>query len=299
MGTEMVRSEAAPTGLEDIQSKVRSMLRSGYLKRWTEYKQNGQVVRKKEDAAVADVVYAIMTARELGVPDLFFLRHGYVTPNGDVSMDSHVLMAIYTAAGGHFEVLEESDEKAVVRFYDDEGHEYVSSYSVADAKRAGLTTYKDGKPKTDSQWIKNPRNQCLRQAFARGARTFRPDLMAGMYEHSELGLRVKDAGKGDWADAPLDVGENGVVDLTDVEELEPPAEYEPEPEEQEEVVTTAEIQAFRAWCEEFRAEIGVKAEPFRRTLHELLAEMGKSISDLTMAQLDVLQDQIRNHTWEA
>jgi hypothetical protein len=274
-------ADLSVTGLEAIEAKVRKMLASGYMRRWTTIRKGGEITRKPDDEAVADVVYALCCAREMGIPDHFMLRHGYVTPNGDFSVDSHIIMAVYKAHGGHFQVLEQDENHSKVRFWDDDGGEYISEFSVADAKRSGV--YRDGGP-----WQKDPRNQTLRSAFARGARTLRPDWMGGVFWHGEMGLPVGSEGE-------LDLGSQGEVDISDVptEQTEDPQEYAGEVEA-EVCVTDADVQEYREWKKVFALQRGVSERQVTKAANGYLAELGRPIDKLTPDELTLLYQSLRD-----
>ncbi len=293
---KMVVAPPAPsaemTAWDAMEAKVRRLIQSGYLRRWTTYKKGENTITKPEQQSVVDVMFALMTARELGIPDGFMLRHGYVTPNGDVSLDSHILMALYRSRGGLFEVTKEEDDEAVVRFYDEEGHEYISRFSVTDAKRAGLI-------RGDySAWVKQPRNQCLRQAFARGARTFRPDLMAGMYAHDELGITfspeapVVELTEEEGQAIPQDIG-----DVTEAE-FEEAEEYQNE-EEAVACVTEADLEEFKGWCNDLSANLSVDVLLIRKAGHNFLAKMHKTMKTLTPQELTVLMQDLQTFDYSS
>jgi hypothetical protein len=273
-------ADLSVSGLEAIEAKVRKMLASGYMRRWTTFRKGSEVIKKKDDEAVADVVYALCCAREMGIPDHFMLRHGYVTPGGDMSVDSHILMAIYKAHGGHFKVMEQDENHSKVMFWDDDGGEYISEFCVDDAKRSGV--YRDGGP-----WQKDPRNQTLRSALARGARTLRPDWMGGVFWHGEMGLPVGSEGE-------LDLGSQGEVDISDLptEESEDPQEYVQDVDS-EPCVTEADLEEFKQWCNAFAEERQVDILLIRKAGHNLLAKMHRTMTTLTPQELTVLMQDLQ------
>jgi hypothetical protein len=82
------------------------------------------------------------------------------------------------------EVLEATDEKASVRFFRDGKPVGVSTFTIAEAKRAGLTN--------KQVWQQYPSDLLFARAMTRGIRRFAPDLLVGnaAYTREEVGEDV-------------------------------------------------------------------------------------------------------------
>jgi hypothetical protein len=85
------------------------------------------------------------------------------------------------------EVLEATDEKASIRFFRDGKPVGVSTFTIAEAKRAGLAS--------KTVWQHYPSDLLFARAMTRGIRRFAPDLLAGnvSYTREEIGEDTHEA----------------------------------------------------------------------------------------------------------
>jgi hypothetical protein len=113
------------------------------------------------------------------------------------------------------EVLEATDEKASIRFFRDGKAVGIGAFTIAEAKRAGLTN--------KTVWQHYPSDLLFARAMTRGIRRFAPDLLAGnvSYTREEIGEDAHEAvpappGKKKKADAtptaPTSANANGITE---------------------------------------------------------------------------------------
>src|SRR5690606_18925577 len=85
-----------------------------------------------------------------------------------------------------YRVKTHTDTECVLSFYEDGEHVGDSSFTIADAKRAGVAFQtRSGAP---TPWAKNPRNMLFARALSNGVRWFCPDVFdAPTYTPEQLG----------------------------------------------------------------------------------------------------------------
>ena len=131
----------------------------------------------------------ILAGREMGIGPIAAVG-GIRVQNGRVSMDA-VLMAgcIRRSNDYDYQVVEHTAENCVLHFTRRGELIGLSTFSIADAERAGLT-------KNDT-WSKYPRNMLFARALSNGARWYCPDIFGGgsVYTHEELGVTVDEEGR--------------------------------------------------------------------------------------------------------
>lgn len=135
-----------------------------------------QRYRGKPDEATA----AILAGAELGLSPLAALR-AFDDIQGTTAPKAVTLVAVAQSHGHHIEVVEESDERAVVRYRRRGEPEWRTvSYTVADAKLAGLAG-------RNPNWRTQPRNMCVARAQSMAARRVASDAILGIaYSAEEL-----------------------------------------------------------------------------------------------------------------
>jgi hypothetical protein len=82
-------------------------------------------------------------------------------------------------AGIKIEIVESTDEKCVIRGTRLDGDHATVSYTLDDAKKAGLV-------KPSGGWVKNPKDMCFARAISRLARQIAPDVIGGCYVEGEI-----------------------------------------------------------------------------------------------------------------
>lgn len=134
----------------------------------------------------AQAVAIIQTGQELGIPPMHALRSIHVI-QGKPSLSAELMLALFKAKGGKAKWIKSTNEEATLWLRHPNGDEHTESFSVDDAKRAGITG-KDG-------WKNYPKNMCRARATSNGLRAVAPDIVAGMYDPEELGADVNAAGE--------------------------------------------------------------------------------------------------------
>lgn len=121
----------------------------------------------------------MMAGRDLGLSYVQSLRAFHVI-EGKPSLSAQGMVAVCLKSGicDYFEVVERSDQRAVVRAKRAGRPEHVMAFSLDDAKRAGLV----GK----GNWAKYPAAMLVARAQAALAREVFPDLLLGLYTDDEM-----------------------------------------------------------------------------------------------------------------
>jgi hypothetical protein len=126
----------------------------------------------------AQVAAVILAGRELGVGPMAALRSFYLV-NGKLGMDASFVSGRMLAHGIALEWLRDDDECASVRLSRAGMPPYTSTFSRADAERAGLWG--------SATWRKYPRAMLRARAITAGARAYAADCFAGsVYTPDEL-----------------------------------------------------------------------------------------------------------------
>lgn len=170
MSTDIVR--AAPAGLDmvgslaDVERMASTLVKAGGGFIPSHFKNAGQV------AAV------ILAGREMGVPPMAALRSFYLI-DGKLGMDASFVLGRMLAAGVTAEWLRNDAECASVKLTRPGSPSYTSTFTKADAERAGLW----GR----GPWAKYPAAMLRARAVTAGARAYAPDVFAGsVYTAEEL-----------------------------------------------------------------------------------------------------------------
>ena len=132
---------------------------------------------------------AIQYGKELGLGPMVSLQNIAVI-NGKPSLGSDMMMglAMKHPEFGGYEIIEETDEKAVVkiaRVLSKLGNKvvwYTASFTIKDARRAGLID----PSKSQSAWVKWLPNMLLHRAKTFAVRKAFPDAFMGLYTIEEL-----------------------------------------------------------------------------------------------------------------
>lgn len=124
-----------------------------------------------------EIVATILAGRELGLPPMTALRSIYIV-EGKVSLASDLQLALMLRAGVRSEWLETSDKAAKLRLERPGSKPAVFSYTLEQAKRAGLA----GK----GNWEKHTEAMLRARCVSAAAKAYAPDVLAGVYVPDEI-----------------------------------------------------------------------------------------------------------------
>ncbi len=132
-----------------------------------------------KDAAQA--VVKVLAGRELGIGDIAAMTGIYIV-KGRVTMSANLMAAQIKRSGKYnYRVTRMENDGVTVVFYEGKEEIGTSSFTVDDAKAAGLWNSSD-------PWKKTPRNMLFARAMSNGAKWFTPDIFSGpVYTPDELG----------------------------------------------------------------------------------------------------------------
>jgi len=128
----------------------------------------------------ADGIFAItQKAKALKLNPLEALNGGMYHVNGKVEMSSNMMIQLIRQAGHSVTKAKDSDDTICILHgkRKDNGDTWCESFSIADAKRAGI--YKN-------TWEKFPRNMLFARALSNLARQLFPDVVGGCYVEGEI-----------------------------------------------------------------------------------------------------------------
>lgn len=128
----------------------------------------------------AEGIYAIVTkARSVGVNPMDALNGGMYYVQGKVEMTSAMMNQMIRQMGHSVTKDKRSDENICILHGKrrDNGDTWVESFSIEDAKKAGI--YKN-------QWLKYPKDMLFARALSRLARQLFPDVIKGCYVQGEI-----------------------------------------------------------------------------------------------------------------
>lgn len=166
MGTDIARiAPAAPTTVADLQRMGGLLAASGYF---------------KDARDMAQAAVKIQAGAELGIPPVAAMSSIYIV-EGKPTLSAVLMGALVKRSGRYnYRVTEHTDTKCVIAFFEDKEQIGVSSFSLDDAKSAGVTR--------NPVWNKYPRNMLFARAMSNGCRWYCPDVFGGpIYTPEELG----------------------------------------------------------------------------------------------------------------
>ena len=141
-------------------------------------------VGKDQTQAIAQIGVKILAGREMGY-GAFASVQGIHVIQGKPTVSANLMAAAVKAHPRYnYKVVEMTDDKVSIQFYEDGQPSGVSEFTKADATLAGLT----GK----DIWKKFPRNMLFSRALSNGVRWFTPDVVNGstMYTPDEIDADV-------------------------------------------------------------------------------------------------------------
>lgn len=128
----------------------------------------------------AGVMMIMLSARELGIPCMQALNGGLNIIQGKVEISARMMNALIRKAGHQITIKEISDEVCtLIGKRCDTGEIQTSSFSIEDAKRAGLVKPAGG-------WTKFPSDMCFARALSRLARQLFSDVIGIGYVEGEI-----------------------------------------------------------------------------------------------------------------
>lgn len=133
----------------------------------------------------AGVMMIMLSARELGIPPMQALNGGINIIQGKVEISARMMSALIRKSGHQIIVKECSDNQCIlIGKRCDTGESQSSSFSVAEAQKAGLI-------KAGGGWTKFPKDMCFARALSRLARQLFSDVIGIGYIEGEIGQAVE------------------------------------------------------------------------------------------------------------
>jgi len=130
------------------------------------------VALKSPEAAL----FVILAGRDLGLSPVASLR-GLTIIQGKVEVSADLQLGLYHKAGGRSKWVELTDTRASLQLMAPWCEPHVSSFSVDDARRAGLT---------GDNWRKYPKAMLRSRAITQGLKDIGFDATAGCYSPGEI-----------------------------------------------------------------------------------------------------------------
>lgn len=128
----------------------------------------------------AGVMMIMLAARELGIPPMAALNGGLHIIQGKVEISARMMNALIRRAGHSMVVLESTDDSCTIEgVRADNGNKFVTSYTIEEAKKAGLI-------KPGGGWSKCPKDMCFARAMSRLARQLFSDVIGIGYVEGEI-----------------------------------------------------------------------------------------------------------------
>jgi len=148
---------------------------------------------KNSAGAFAVVQYGF----ELGLPPMTSMQTMAII-KGKITMMGSMLQTLLKRGGVKITILEATTKNCTLKFEREGSPTISTSFSIEDAKRAGL--YKE-----DSGYMKYPEEMLYWRAMAKGGRRIGSDLMLGVYAREEID------------------GDDSIIDVTPTEKKDPTA----------------------------------------------------------------------------
>jgi hypothetical protein len=193
---------------------------------------------------------------ELGIGPMTALQTMAIV-SGKICMGAQMMLSLAIKSGVSFKIVKDDNNECQIHFKRGD-LEYTSSFSISEAKQAGI--YRD-----QSGWTKYPRDMLYWRTVTRGLRRVCPDVITGLYAIEE----IQDA-------IPLNakVEEAQVVGEPNSEgsDLPPPASstYEDFKKQMDEIKTVPHL---RNWWKKHSEEIGKLSKEDQEKLSQYGASM--------------------------
>ena len=170
---EIVKSQNVIQSMDDVERAAKAMSASGFF---------------PDSKSAAQAVVKVLAGRELGF-GAFASMTGVAVIQGKPVIGANLLAAAVKQTGKYnYRVTEHTAEVCRIKFLEGNQEVGISSFTMDDAKAAGLAT-KDN-------WKKYPRNMLFARAIANGQKWYAPDVFNGVtvYTPDEMGANVDDEG---------------------------------------------------------------------------------------------------------
>ena len=159
-----LRDEALmPTTFDGLLKQAQVLVKSGLLP---------DAVKTAEAAVVI-----MLKGRELDIPPMQAFASIYVV-KGKPTIGAQLMGALILREGHSYHVDELTDQRCVISFTRRGGQPYTHSFTIEDAKRAGLLN--------NDTWTRYTKAMLFSRCMSAGARIAMPDVLAGMYTPEEL-----------------------------------------------------------------------------------------------------------------
>lgn len=136
----------------------------------------------------AQAIVQILAGQELNFPPLVAMTKINII-QGKISMSAELMASMIKRSGEYdYKIVEHTNQKCSVQFYRDEKKGYLSTFTIEDAKKAGVV-------KPGSGWQKFPRAMLFSRALSQGARIECPHILNGAYTSEEMGAPVDENGE--------------------------------------------------------------------------------------------------------
>ncbi len=171
----------------DTMTVAGMLAKSGFF---GEVKEQGQALAK------------ILAGQELGMGPIASLMGVYFS-NGKITYSANIMAASIKRSGVYtFRIKRHDNDGCTLAFFERGEQVGESSFTMEDAKTAGLTTG-NGR----GNWEKYPRNMCFARAMSNGAKWFCPDVFGGItpYTPDELGAEVRMTDDGEMVPIKVEV----------------------------------------------------------------------------------------------
>jgi len=135
----------------------------------------------------SQAVVKILAGQELGFAPIASMTGVYIV-KGKVSLSANLMAAAIKRSGKYnYRIEEHTDKTCTIRFIESGEAVGVSTFTIAEAQQAGLTT--------NQTWKNFPKNMLFARALSNGAKWFCPDIFGGpIYTPDELGAEVDEDG---------------------------------------------------------------------------------------------------------
>ena len=178
--------------------------------------------------SAAQAVVKIQAGRELGLGPVYSMQRLYMV-DGKLGMAAETMGALLKQSGKYnYRVKKHTDQKCSIIFYEKGQEVYISTFTMADAKRARLI-------KPGGAWEKYPRALLFSRALSQGQRIVGPDSSVGgaytLEELDSIGTNMPDVtpteggNTGTSAQEPTQIDEGSEPETPEVDTDNPYADY--------------------------------------------------------------------------
>jgi hypothetical protein len=134
----------------------------------------------------AGLLSIMLYARELGLPPLQCIFGGMSNIQGKIELSPRLMNTMIRKAGHRLEIIEATDQACKIKgIRHDTKEEYVASFTIDDARRAGLVRGGGG-------WEKYASDMLFARCISRLARRLFADVISTAYVEGEIGEEAHD-----------------------------------------------------------------------------------------------------------